>query len=244
MSTSEFLAYPKKLIAWHFVSSANHISDEVFRLNNHHYMTSFYKKLEGLGVQFRTGLGVNGIKVKRAEMESGISSVHVELNQVEHSGRKFQAETIIADFLIMAMQPIDALHVLKDDASDEEKDILSKFVCRHDTAILHQDPKWLPRREQDWRPLNIKLPVNFQDGTSNKFMQEENPNIATVPMTTVFPCDNDGKTPIMVTYDYDRWRSLPPHASAKFFKGETTDMVFTHTRVDVSTPALRCRVKK
>ncbi|NBX66972.1 MAG: FAD-dependent oxidoreductase [Proteobacteria bacterium] len=63
--------------------------------------------------------------------------------------RDTRGDTMLYDHVVFACHADQALHILKD-ADAQEREILSAFTYQKNTAILHGDQSFMPRRRKAW----------------------------------------------------------------------------------------------
>lgn len=68
-----------------------------------------------------------------------------------------QGKTEVFDAVILACHPPQSLKMLED-ATEQEKDILSQFRYQANPATLHSDESYLPRRKKIWSSWNFHGP--------------------------------------------------------------------------------------
>jgi predicted NAD/FAD-binding protein len=91
----------------------------------------------------------------RLRLQTPVSALSRHGDRVEvRSSRGVEA----FDEVVVACHSDQALRLL-DDPSSEERQILGAFPYQLNTAVLHTDASWLPRRRRAWAAWNYRLPA-------------------------------------------------------------------------------------
>jgi phytoene dehydrogenase-like protein len=115
-------------MAWFLVADMiEGLDSGVFRLRNKEYMDAFTTKLTLQGVEILTGVTASKLIARDV---TGVR-VLVGSERVLH-----------ADKIVLAMPPNAAVEFLGYHLNPHES-TLTKFDCRSETVVLHQDPKWV-----------------------------------------------------------------------------------------------------
>ena len=64
----------------------------------------------------------------------------------------------VFDHVIVACHSDQALRITDNCLSDRQKKILSAFAYQPNTAVLHHDSSWMPKRKQIWSAWNYHIP--------------------------------------------------------------------------------------
>lgn len=112
------------------------------------------------------------------------------------------------DDVVLACHSDQALDLL-DDASNFERDTLSKMRYGKNTAVLHTDPVWLPKRKKAWASWN------YMEAPGIDETERENPAITywmnrlqhlpvnTPVMVTLNPYADVAKEHVLASFDYE-----------------------------------------
>ena len=210
--TQRYLDYPLRLVAWMWESSVGQGTSEpleLLRVRDAEYMQAFTSYLASRGVHIRTRT-----QARLVQRDEG--GVHLEC---AHDDGELTHESF--GQLVLAIQPHQALEVLGEQRSEDERRILSGFEHTLDTVVVHEDAAYLPADPEQRKLASIRLPAaDAAPATA----------AATLPYTLSVPCDRDQHTPVLATYDY-------AHADA--WGEEVERFTFSHTVVTPKTQALR-----
>ncbi|MBT6492560.1 MAG: cytochrome P450, partial [Deltaproteobacteria bacterium] len=209
-SLDYYLSYPLRLIAWMYLGMTANENDDVMRVDNQEYMNAIKAMLQSRRVQVVNNTNVSFITRDQNQAILGFNGGKESFGHV-----------------VLAVQPHHALKILGPCATKEEENILSQFEYTVDTAVLHFDDSWVPENKKEWGLLNFLLPDKGQS------LPEPS---ETIPITTPFVSDTDGRTPIFCTYNYanaEDWEGDGPHWK----------YTFEHTKVTPATQLLRRELK-
>ncbi|CAB9515555.1 D-alanine--D-alanyl carrier protein ligase [Seminavis robusta] len=203
----DYLNIPLELVAW-FVVAASISKNDLLRLRNKEYMQAFEAKLKNLGVEVWTNVATKVV----GRDDSGVT-----LCASSHGNE----DVVKVDKLVLAVPPNAAAHVLENSISPQEH-VLTEFDCPLETVVLHKDSKWVDSKTP------CVLFANILDCSKSSLPTASD----TIPLTSSFPSDTDGKTPIYVTHAYNTYEELEFDSPVKM-------MSFTHTRITCKAIELR-----
>jgi predicted NAD/FAD-binding protein len=95
------------------------------------------------GFRDRIRLRTPVVKVRRLPGGMEVTPVHGERERFEH--------------VVFACHSDQALRILGDDATAAERELLSAFPYERNVAVLHTDPKLLPRLRRAWASWNYRI---------------------------------------------------------------------------------------
>ncbi|CAB9514440.1 D-alanine--D-alanyl carrier protein ligase [Seminavis robusta] len=206
-SIQDYLNIPLELVAW-FVIIVFVKNRALLRMSNREYMEAFWAQLHNLGVEIKTNVAT---KVASRD-DSGVTLC---------TGPCGNEDFLKVDKLVLAVPPNAAAHVLEDSMSPHET-VLTEFKCPLETVVMHTDSKWIDNKKP------CVLFANILDCGKSSLPAASD----TIPLTTSFPSDTDGKTPIYVTHAYNTYEELE-------FDSPVEKMSFTHTRITCKAIELR-----
>ncbi|CAB9531010.1 MSMEG_5435/MSMEI_5285 [Seminavis robusta] len=206
-SIQDYLNIPLELVAW-FVIIGFAKNRALLRMSNREYMESFWAQLQTLGVEIKTNVATKVV----FRDDSGVTL---------STGSCGNEDVLKVDKLVLAVPPNAAAQILENFMSPQEN-VLTEFDCPLETVVMHTDSKWIDSKTP------CVLFANILDWGKSTLPAASD----TIPLTTSFPSDTDGKTPIYVTHAYNTYEELE-------FDSPVETMSFTHTRITCKAIELR-----
>lgn len=108
------------------------------------------------------------------------------------------------DHVVMASHADQSLTML-DDASFEEQNLLSKFPYQANTAVLHTDDAWMPKRKRLWSCWNyLKQTINGEDELCVTYWMNELQHLETKTnlFVTLNPTKEIHPKAVIKSFDY------------------------------------------
>ncbi|CAB9508019.1 D-alanine--D-alanyl carrier protein ligase [Seminavis robusta] len=206
-SIQDYLNIPLELVAW-FVIIGFAKNRAFLRMSNREYMEAFWVQLQSLSVEIKTNVTTKVL----GRADSGVTL------STSCCGKE---DVLLVDKLVLAVPPNAAAHVLENSMSPQEN-VLTEFDCPLETVVMHTDSNWIDSKKP------CVLFANILDWGKSSLPAASD----TIPLTTSFPSDTDGKTPIYVTHAYNTYEELE-------FDSPVETMSFTHTRITCKAIELR-----
>ncbi|KAI9681362.1 MAG: hypothetical protein M1817_002645 [Caeruleum heppii] len=124
---------------------------------NHHLLTTISAKPEWKTIESRSQSYIDAA-LKNFPQDRIHLSTPIKSLTNDASGRAIlttsSGRTEAYDHVVLATHGNQALDIIRDNATDEEVDILSGFQTSQNTAVLHSDLSLMPRRRLAWSAWN------------------------------------------------------------------------------------------
>jgi acyl-CoA synthetase (AMP-forming)/AMP-acid ligase II/predicted NAD/FAD-binding protein/thioesterase domain-containing protein/acyl carrier protein len=153
------------------------------------YIDRFRQRLSELGVEFHTGTRATALRRDARGVRLSLEPVTEREGAPAHPRREADW-----DELILAVAPHRALEVLGATVDPEERALLGAFQHTVDTAVVHRDPRLMPRDRAGWAHGNTIVPDEGEvHGRERAFH-----------FTKWALCNKDRQTDVFSTYAYNR----------------------------------------
>ncbi len=135
-------------------------------------------------------------------LASPVTSVRRAANQVQVTLADGRSERF--DHVFLACHSNQALAML-DDADDSEKRVLGAIPYQRNVAVLHTDPRMLPRRRRAWASWNYHLPETpgGQAGVTYHLGRLQHLPVNTPVLVTLNDVDRIDPKTVLATMSYD-----------------------------------------
>lgn len=157
---------------------------------NHHLLSTITERPEWLtipdGAKAYIDAVMRGFPSNHLFLNTAVKSVTNEDDRVRLHLENGRSD--LYDHVILATHGDEAYSIIKDSATEEEKDIMSKFRTSANTAILHSDLSLMPESRKAWSSWNYMTlsSRNAAKGNIDKVSLTYNMNILQHIPTTIF----------------------------------------------------------
>ncbi|KAI5791661.1 hypothetical protein DFH27DRAFT_655078 [Peziza echinospora] len=164
-------------------------------LKNHHLLNTITTRPKWLTI-----LGGSIQYIQKILHDFPTSNIH--LNTPIYSLSTTQTGTVLLngthefDHVILATHGDQALQILGNAATREERDILQHFKCSENIAVLHSDLSLMPKRRMAWAAWNY---ITLSDSTSSRS--------SSIPSSDLSPTNIPQ---VCLTYNMNILQHLPP----------------------------------